>query len=72
MPKMDFAAFGSVGSSTDFELAEMRFGEMKIGDTALSAKPVEPNVLPAIRSEFAVPPHRVAPPLKPLRDLRRS
>lgn len=59
MPKMDFAALGAVGSFKDFELGEMKFPEMKIGDAALPEKLVQPAVA-------APPPPKAAtlPPLK--------
>src|SRR5580693_2533746 len=34
MPKMDFAALGTTGSFKDFEMGEMKFPEMKIGEAS--------------------------------------
>jgi hypothetical protein len=39
MPKMDFAALGAVGSFKDFEMGEMKFPEMKIGEASVKVPP---------------------------------
>ena len=71
MGKMDFASIGAAGSFKDFELGEMKFPEMKIGDAALPGKPVQssaPTIAPPLA---AAPPPRmpgklaVPPPIKP-------
>ncbi len=38
MAKMDMATIGALGSSKDFEMGEMKFPEMKIGEAALARK----------------------------------
>ncbi len=42
MPKLDFAALGAAGSSKDFEMGEMKFPEMKIGEAAVKPLPSQP------------------------------
>ena len=66
MAKMDFAGVGAVGSSKDFELDEMKFPEMKIGDAAVKP-PTVPSAgsLPEIAEQlWPKPPATVLPPLK--------
>lgn len=79
--KSNFSSMAELGSFKEFAMGEMKFPEMKIGDAALSAKPAEANVRPIADVVPAVPPPlkksplpplRVAPPLKPHRDLRRG
>ena len=60
MPKMDFTALGTVGSFKDFEMGEMKFPEMKIGDAAMPDKPDQPTVI-------VPPPPAPTPTLPPLK-----
>jgi carbonic anhydrase len=77
MPKMDFAALGTAGSFKDFEMGEMKFPEMKIGDAALPGRPPEVKVQPAAAPASAPPPLKKsplppskAPHMNPRRDFR--
>jgi carbonic anhydrase len=45
--KTDFATLGTPGSFKDFELGEMKFPEMKIGDAAVKTPTASPTVPPA-------------------------
>ena len=71
MGKMDFASIGAAGSFKDFELGEMKFPEMKIGDAALPGKPVQFSAPTIAPPPAAAPPPRmpgklaVPPPIKP-------
>ena len=47
MPKMDFATLGAAGSFKDFEMGEMKFPEMKIGDAAVKPPTASSNMPPA-------------------------
>ena len=53
--KLDFAALGAAGSFKDFEMGEMTFPEMKIGDAAFPGKPA-PNLPPASPTPAPIPP----------------
>ena len=57
MAKMDFAALGTTGSFKDFEMGEMKFPEMKIGEA--SAKIGSSEIKPASPSQIPPP---VPPP----------
>ncbi len=79
--KSNFSSMAELGSFKEFAMGEMKFPEMKIGDAALSAKPAEANVgsiansapaAPPPLKKSPLPPLRVAPPLKPHRDMRRG
>ncbi len=59
--RTDFAALGTLGSFKDFELGEMKFPEMKIGDAALPEIIVAPSAMPATPPP---PPTTVLPPVK--------
>ena len=48
MPKMDFAALGVVGSFKDFEMGEMKFPELKIGDAAVKPHLTSPPEVPPV------------------------
>ncbi|HEV2695448.1 MAG TPA: carbonic anhydrase [Verrucomicrobiae bacterium] len=87
MAKTDFATMGALGSFKDFDMGEMKFPEMKIGDAALpgaSAAPAVPpqtsqpkmiTVPPAIPpplKKSPLPPIRMKPPLNPYKDFRRG
>src|SRR5271170_1739812 len=67
MPKTDFAAIGVAGSFKDFEMGEMKFPEMKIGDAAARTElsEIKPTVAPVPQSQplSAAP---VRPPKIPL------
>lgn len=78
---------GSPGSMGDFNLGEMKFPDMKIGDAAAPGQPPEfkPRapmlVVPPAAAAAAVPPPlkksplppiRTKPPLNPYKDFRRS
>jgi carbonic anhydrase len=69
MPKTGFATMAELGAFKDFELGEMKFPEMKIGDAALPGKPVETNVYPATAPALApsAPPPLPKTPLPPVR-----
>jgi len=45
-PKTQFASIGDLGSFKDFEMGEMKFPEMKIGDAALPGKTAPTVVVP--------------------------
>jgi carbonic anhydrase len=49
MPKTDFATVGELGSFKDFEIGEMKFPEMKIGEA--STKVGEPEIKPVTASQ---------------------
>jgi len=53
-------ALGSLGSFKDFAMGEMKFPEMKIGDAALPAKPVDAPIAPDASRPPPVP--KVTPP----------
>ncbi|MDR3459397.1 MAG: carbonic anhydrase [Verrucomicrobiae bacterium] len=84
MAKTDFATMGALGSFKDFDMGEMKFPEMKIGDAALPAKPVEPAPKPAMITvppaatppppikKSPLPPIKMKPPLNPYKDFRRG
>jgi carbonic anhydrase len=64
MPKTDMAQLGVPGSFKDFEMGEMKFPEMKIGDSALPASPpklTSPPPPPIARPAKAPLP----PPIRP-------
>ena len=42
MPKLDLATLGAAGSFKDFEMGEMKFPEMKIGEAAVKPLPSQP------------------------------
>jgi len=74
MARTDFATLGAAGSFKDFEMGEMKFPEMKIGDAALPGKLVQPTVIPSMPQPppvTALPPKRttgkmpVPPPIQP-------
>jgi carbonic anhydrase len=56
---------GALGSMSDFNLGEMKFPEMKIGDAASPVKPMQTLPLPASPQPamIVVPPAGAAPPL---------
>jgi carbonic anhydrase len=81
MPKMDFAALGATGSFKDFEMGEMNFPEMKIGEA--SAKigsseiklPSPSQIVPPVSSSSsAVPPPKIPlpPPIRPRVTLQKK
>jgi len=81
MPKLDFAALGTVGSFKDFEMGEMKFPEMKIGDAAMPGRPLAVKLQPATATTSVPPPIKksplpsvkVPPPMmNPRRDYRPS
>ena len=62
MPKLNFAALGAVGGFKDFEIGEMKFPEIKIGEVAakleasLLAKPIMPSLaepMPVVAEKVA-------------------
>ena len=80
IPKMNFTALGAF---KDFEMGEMKFPEMKIGDAASSVKPIRVEVQPApVAATTAsvppplkkspLPPIRPRPSLSPHKDFRRG
>ena len=81
MPKLEFAALGTAGSFKDFEMGEMKFPEMKIGDAAMPGKPLEvklqsvpaPASVPPPIKKSQLPPLKTPPPMmNPRRDYRSS
>jgi carbonic anhydrase len=80
MPKTQFASIGDLGSSRDFEMGEMKFPELKIGDAAVKPQIVPsgnpPVILPAPSAGNSVP--EIAgklwpqPPLATLPPLKRK
>jgi carbonic anhydrase len=64
MPKMEFASLGTAGSFKDFEMGEMKFPEMKIGDAALPANTVPPPVITPLSIVPPAPPLATLPPKK--------
>jgi hypothetical protein len=70
---MSFPTLGALGSFKDFEMGEMKFPEMKIGDAALPGKPVQIQMPPPTIPQpppIAPPPRlpgklAVPPPIKP-------
>jgi carbonic anhydrase len=74
MPKMEFAALGTAGSSKDFELGEMKFPETKIGgvsakigDAGFISTTSSPEPPPVVLPPAAVPPAKIPlpPPIRP-------
>jgi carbonic anhydrase len=75
--KSDFPQLSAFARLGDFEMGEMKFPEMKIGDAALPGRPVELKVQPAAISvsSSSVPPplpKYPLPPVKPRPDFRRG
>jgi carbonic anhydrase len=68
MPKMDFAALGSLGAFKDFDMGEMKFPEMKIGEAALPGNPLKLGAAP-VPNLSPIPPPIVKPP-PPLRPAK--
>jgi len=69
VPKMDFAALGTTGSFKDFEMGEMKFPEIKIGEASLKIGEPEIKPLPASQAipQGSPPPvMSVRPPKIPL------
>jgi carbonic anhydrase len=74
MPKMDFAALGTTGSFKNFEMGEMKFPEMKIGEASakigsseIKLSPPLHVVPPAVPTPAAVRPPKIPlpPPIRP-------
>ncbi len=70
MAKMDMATIGALGSSKDFEMGEMKFPEMKIGEAALPGKPLQIPVPTIAQPPSARPPRMpgklaAPPPIRP-------
>jgi carbonic anhydrase len=62
-PKMDFAALGTTASFKDFEIGEMKFPEMKIGEASVKIGDAE---IQAERPAQILPPVTTAPaPVRP-------
>ena len=84
MAKTDFSTMGALGAFKDFDMGEMKFPEMKIGDAAAPGKPVEtvpwPTMItvppasspPPQLKKSPLPPIRMKPPLNPHKDFRRG
>jgi carbonic anhydrase len=69
MSKMDFAALGTTGSFKDFEMGEMKFPEMKIGEASVKIGESEIRPVPASQTTPQVSPSPIAsarPPKIPL------
>jgi carbonic anhydrase len=70
MAKMDFASIGALGSFKDFEMGEMKFPEMKIGEAALPGQPVQIPSPTIAQPPSALPPRMpgklaAPPPIRP-------
>jgi carbonic anhydrase len=84
MAKTNFSTLGALGSFKDFEMGEMKFPEMKIGDAALPGKPIHVEIQTALVAaptssappplkNSPLPPIKMAPPtIKPHQGFRRS
>lgn len=79
--KENFSTLGALGSFKNFEMGDMKFPEMKIGDNVLPGKIVEPPhpspAPPPLPAEPGIkksplPPIRPKPPLHPHKDFRRG
>jgi hypothetical protein len=69
MPKTNFATLGAPGSFKDFEMGDMKFPEMKIGEAAVKIGEAEIRPVPASQTMPQVSPSPVAsvrPPKIPL------
>ena len=66
MPKMDFAALGAAGSFKDFEMGEMKFPEMKIGEAAVKTQNVPPPQIRIVSPPVVEAP-KAPPTLPPMR-----
>ena len=68
MPKMDFPVLGTTGSFKDFEMGEMKFPEMKIGEASAKIGSSEVKILPSSQAvtPVASTPTPVRPPKIPL------
>jgi carbonic anhydrase len=69
MPKTNFATLGVPGSFKDFEMGEMKFPEMKIGEASVKIGEAETRPVPASQTMPQVSPSPVAsvrPPKIPL------
>jgi carbonic anhydrase len=68
MPKMDFAALGATGSFKDFEMGEMKFPEMKIGEASAKIGSSEIKISPPLQAMPSIVPSPtvVRPPKIPL------
>jgi carbonic anhydrase len=66
MLKTDFATIGAAGSFKDFEMGEMKFPEMKIGDAAARTElsEIKPPAAPAPTIKMQPPPAAPVPPPK--------
>ena len=67
MPKMNFVALGVAGSFKDFEMGEMKFPEMKIGEAAVKTSTVPPPQIrivstPVVEAPPTLPPKKSPPP----------
>jgi carbonic anhydrase len=69
-PKTDFAPLGALGAFKDFEMGEMKFPEMKIGDAALPGKPFSPAPTLMPTPPIAPAPPVIKSPLPPLRPAK--
>jgi carbonic anhydrase len=58
--KTDFAALGAAGSFKDFEMGEMKFPEMKIGDAAVKTPIVQPPPVRIVATPAADVPEATA------------
>jgi carbonic anhydrase len=81
MPKMDFAALGMTGSFKDFELGEMKFPEMKIGEASakigsseIKLSPPSQIAPPVVPTPAAVRPPKIPlpPPIRPRVTLQKK
>ena len=65
MPMGNVSGMGELGSFKDFDLGEMKFPEMKIGDAALPGKPAELRLEPVAAPAPSAPPPLPKSPLPP-------
>jgi carbonic anhydrase len=81
MAKLDFAALGATGSIKDFEMGEMNFPEMKIGEASAKIGSAEikseasTSIVPPVSSASSVmPPPKIPlpPPIRPRVTLQKK
>jgi carbonic anhydrase len=65
--KLSLASMGELGSFKNFNMGELKFPELKIGDATLLERPIHPVITPVIEVSAPKPKGRLQtpPPLKP-------
>jgi len=66
-PKTQFASIGEIGSFKNFEMGEMKFPDMKIGEAAVKTQTVQPPQVRIVAPTVAEAPKAPAPTLPPMR-----